>query len=93
MPRSLMRKPNSRAKRDVVRRDVGDALHRHAVEIGRGAEGQRRQQRELVGGVAAADVESRIGFGIAQRLRFLEDVVEAAARRLPSASGCNCRCR
>jgi len=55
---------------------VSDALHGHGVEIGRRAESQPRQQRELVGGVASADVQCRVGFGIAEPLRVLENVVE-----------------
>ena len=73
-----MRKPNSRRKADVVRRDLLDALHRHGGEIGRGAERQAGKQGELVRGVAAADVEGRIGLGIAERLRLLQHLGEGA---------------
>ena len=83
-PSSLMRKPNSRGKGDIVGRDVLDAFHRHRGQIGRGAEGQAGEQRQLVRGVAAADIQRGIGFGIAQRLRFLQHIGEGAARSLPS---------
>ena len=46
------------------------------------AERQARQQRELVRGVEAADVESRIGLGVALGLRLLQHIGERAAFRL-----------
>ena len=39
-----------------------------------GTEGQVREDRQLLGGVAAVDVERRVGFGIAESLGFLERV-------------------
>ena len=48
----------------------------HGVGIDLGAEGEAGQDRELVRGVEAADVEGRIGLGIAEPLRFLQAVVE-----------------
>ena len=80
-------------ERDVERRDVADALDMDAGEIDLGAEGDRGQQRELVRGVDAVDVEARIGLGIAQALRLGEHVGEVAAALAHRASGCNCRCR
>ena len=50
-------------------------------QIGRGAEGQAGQQRQLVRGVAAADVQGGIGLGIALGLRLLQHLGEGAARR------------
>ncbi len=43
------------------------------------AEGKRRQDRKLVRRVVALDVEGRIGFGIAEALRFLQAVREGQA--------------
>src|SRR6185312_5650222 len=63
---------------DVGGRDVLDALDQHVVEVGRVAEGEARQQRQLVRGVAAADVERRIGLGITQRLRLRQHLGEGA---------------
>ena len=45
-------------------------------------EGEARQQRQLVCGVAAADIERRIGFGKAKPLRVCEHLLEGPARRL-----------
>ena len=50
--------------------------------VDRRAERERGQDRELVGGVEAADVERRIGFGIAEALRFLEAILEGQALQL-----------
>ena len=63
---------------DVRLRDALDALDVDLVEGDAGAEGEARQQGELVGGVEAADVEGGIGLGVALRLRFLEDIGEGA---------------
>ena len=78
---------------DVGRRDRRDALDIDRLGVDLGAEGDRRQQRELVGGVEAVDVEGRIGLGIAEPLRLREALVEGQARPAPSGSGCSCRCR
>ena len=51
---------------DVHRRDVADALDVDRVEARPAAEGQRRQQRQLVRGVDAVDVEGGVGLGVAQ---------------------------
>ena len=48
------------------------------VERDLGAERQRRQQRQLVRGIEAADVEGRIAFGVALGLRLLQHIVEGA---------------
>ncbi len=55
---------------DVEPRDVADALGVDAGEIDRPAERDARQDRQLVRGVDAVDVEARIGFGVAELLRF-----------------------
>ena len=55
-----------------------DALDVDLVEGDAGAEGQARQQRELVRGVEAADVEGRVGLGIALGLRLRQHVGEGA---------------
>ena len=64
---------------DVGRRDAGDALDVDLVERHLRAEGEAGQQRELVGGVEAADVEGRIGLRVALGLRLLQHVGERAA--------------
>ena len=61
---------------DVRSAEFGDAFDVGAVELHRDAERDRREQRDLVSGVDALDVERRIGFGIAEPLRFGEHVVE-----------------
>ena len=63
---------------DVGLGDGLDALHVDLVEGDAGAEGEAGQQRKLVGGIEAADVEGRIGLGVALGLRFLEHVGEGA---------------
>ncbi len=50
------------------------------VEIDPRAEGQAGEDRQLVGGVDAVDVEAGIGLRIAEPLRVGEHVVEAPAR-------------
>ena len=64
---------------DVLARELRDAFDVGGLELHRDAEADRRHDRELVRGVHALDVESRIGFGITQPLRFLQHVVEARA--------------
>ena len=63
---------------DVHGRDVADALDVDRVEARPPAEGQRRQQRQLVRGVDAVDVEGGIGLGVAQALRLGQHVGELA---------------
>ncbi len=63
---------------DVGLGDRLDALDVDLVEGDLGAEGEARQDGELVGGVEAADVEGRIGLGVAARLRLLQHLVEGA---------------
>ncbi len=43
------------------------------------AEGKGRQDGELVRRVVALDIEGRIGFGIAETLRFLQAIGEGQA--------------
>ena len=52
-------------------------MHRLGIDLG--AEGEAGQDRELVGGVEAADVEGRVGFRIAEPLRLLEAFGERQA--------------
>ena len=78
---------------DVGRRDRRDALDIDRVGVDLGAEGDGGQQRELVGGVVAADVEGRIGLGVAEPLGRGEALGEGEAAPAPSGSGCSCRCR
>ena len=56
-----------------------DAFDVDLVERDVGAEGEAGQQGQLVGGIEAADVERRIGFGVALGLRLLQHVGERAA--------------
>ena len=78
---------------DVGLRDRRDALDIDRVGIDLGAEGDRGQERELVRGVVALDVEGRVGLGIAEPLGVGEAVGEGEAAPAPSGSGCSCRCR
>ena len=64
-----------------------------ALGVDHGAEGERGQDRELVGRVEAADVEARIGLGIAELLRLGEALLEGQPLQFHPASGCSCRCR
>ena len=66
-------------ERDVHGRDVPDALDVDRVEAWPAAEGQRGQQRQLVRGVDAVDVEGGVGLGVAQGLRLGQHVGELAA--------------
>ena len=66
-------------ERDVERGDAADALDMHRVERDRPAERERGQDRQLVRGIDAVDVERRIGLGVAQLLRIGEHLGELAA--------------
>src|SRR6266480_5318085 len=57
---------------DVRARQLFDSFPEAFLELHRDAEGERRQDGELVRGVDALDVEARIGFGVAAPLRFAE---------------------
>ena len=59
-----------------------DALDMDRLGVDLGAEGKAGQDGELVGGVEAADVEGRVGLGIAEALRVREAIVEGQALRL-----------
>ena len=63
---------------DVGLADRLDALDVDLLEVELGAEGEARQDGELVRGVEAADVEGRIGLGVAQRLRLRQHIAERA---------------
>src|SRR4051812_18320672 len=64
---------------DVLLRQSGDALGVGALELHRDAERDRRKNRELVRGVDALDVERRVGFRVAVRLRVLQRGLEGEA--------------
>ena len=66
-------------------RDRRDALDVDRVGVDLGAEGEARQDGELVGGVEALDVEGRIGLRIAEALRVREAVVRRSGPRAPCA--------
>ena len=55
---------------DIEPRDVTDALGINAVGVDRSAEGEARQDRQLVRGIDAVDVEARISLGITELLRL-----------------------
>ena len=61
---------------EVGERDRLDAFDADRIGIEPHAEGQRRQDRKLVRGVEAADVEGRVGLGVAESLRLLEARLE-----------------
>ena len=48
-----------------------DAASRNVAPIHAGAEGQMGQNRQLLRGVAAIDVQRRIGLGVAESLRLV----------------------
>ena len=77
-PSSLIAVAHVLGRLDVGLADRLDALHVDLVEVELGAEREARQNGELVRGVEAADVEGRIGFGIAELLRFLQHLGERA---------------
>ncbi len=64
---------------EVGRRDRGNAFDIDRALLDAGAEGKARQDRELLRGVVALDVESRIGLGIAEPLRLLQAIGERQA--------------
>ena len=81
-PSSLMRKPSSSAAARSASVIDFDALDRHGRGVDLRAEGERGEDGELVGGVEAADVEGRIGLGVAEPLRVGEADVERQGLRL-----------
>ena len=78
---------------EIGERDRLDAFDRDRGRVDPRAEGERGEDGELVRGVEAADVEGRIGLGVAELLRLGEADVERQPLRSPCATGCNCRCR
>ncbi len=68
-------------ERDILGRDGLDPLDMHTREIDLDAEGERDKKRELVRGIDAADIEGRIGFGVAALLRLLQDIGERPSGR------------
>src|SRR5579862_7675714 len=57
---------------EIGGRDRGNAFDINRLLIDFGAEGQARQDRELLRGVVALDIEARIGLGVTKALRLLE---------------------
>ena len=74
-------------------RDPLDALQLDALEVDLRAEGDGREDRQLVRRVDAADVELRIGLEDSRARAPPRRPRRREARRPPSASGCSCRCR
>ena len=66
---------------EVFRRQRADAFGVDVGEAQRNAEGDRRHDGELVGGVDAIDIEARVGFGVAERLGLGEHVLEPPPAR------------
>ena len=64
---------------DIHRRDIADAIHLHPGEIDLAAEGDAREDGELVGGVDPVDIEAGIRLGIAQALGIGQHIGEFAA--------------
>ena len=64
---------------EIDRRDLPDAFDVDGGEIDRRAEGDGGQDRQLVRGIDAVDVEAGIGLGIAQSLGIGQHVGEVAA--------------
>ena len=64
---------------EIGQRDRGNAFDIDRIGIDLGAESETCQDRELLRGVLAFDVECRIGLRIAEPLRFLQTVVEGEA--------------
>ena len=63
---------------DVEGRHVANAFGDNRAEIDLGAEGEAREQGQLVGRVDPIDVETRVGLGVAQGLGFGEHILEGA---------------
>ncbi len=63
---------------DIEPRYVTDALGINAVGVDRSAEGEARQDRQLVRGIDAVDVEARISLGITELLRLGQHLGEFA---------------
>src|SRR6266545_4843428 len=70
-----------RCGRDVVSLDAGEAVQRNRSGIDEQAAEQADENRELFGGVRAADVHRGIGFGVAKALRVGKRRLEAATAR------------
>ena len=75
-PSSLIAVAELLRRLEVERRDRRDALDIDRVGVDLGAEGEARQDGELVRGIEALDVEGRIGLGIAEPLRVREALGE-----------------
>ena len=58
----------------------GNAFDGDLVELQRHAEGEAGEQGQLVRSVESANVERRVCLGIAERLRFLDGIVEGKPR-------------
>ena len=61
---------------DIRRGDGADALHVDVVGGDARAEAHRSENRDLGGGVEAVDVGRGIGFGVPERLRIGQNLVE-----------------
>ncbi len=70
--------------RQIERRDLGDALDIDRVRVDRHPQGEAGEQRQLVGGVVALDVEGRVRLRVTQALRVREAFGEGQSLRLHS---------
>src|SRR3954454_24358177 len=61
---------------EVGERHAFDAFDMDRFGVDRRGERKRGQDRELMRGVEAADIEARIGFGVTETLRLLQTFVE-----------------
>ena len=64
---------------DVFRGDAGNTFGENAVHAEAHIEGQRRENRELVGRIDAFHIEGRIGFRVAERLCRRQGIPECGA--------------
>lgn len=61
---------------DINRVELVDAFDVRLVELDGNTESQSGHDRDLVSGVVAFNIESRIGFGVAECLRFFQNRIE-----------------
>src|SRR5690349_14375185 len=61
---------------DVRERHALDTFDMDRFGVDRRAESKRRQDRKLMRGIEAADVEGRIGFGVTEALRLFQTLIE-----------------
>src|SRR3546814_20705344 len=65
---------------DVEGGDVADTLGVHRIRVEARAERETGEDRQLVRGIDAVDVEGRVGLGVAELLRLGQHVLEGPPR-------------